>query len=480
MTETTVSKSDSVRPAVRPARRAASARGRFRLRRPSNTLVAGIVAFAIQWVHGTAPAFVWDAAQYWGGASALIAGEGALVPGGLTTRGVFTAFIYLPPAFVTGLVGPESEVWTVLTWNALLGAAVSVVLVPRMAGLFSAEQLLRPPASRIWVSAVGGGLLLSGFARFPLVDVWATSLALAGVYGLVVCRRWWWLSVAGISLTVAVNLRPSMIAPVVLAVAVLLLVRAVPIAIAVPAAVFAIAPQVIFNVRNWGLWSPVPHDTIPLSAVQAGPAPYTLRYDTVAFADQAPQQWYCDPHYAKLLADDTRPGTQLEVVLSAFQHLPDSLWFLVRKAAINFQWSFETPYGNPPSQVPDPMAVLVVAVAVSGVLVLILGAFRFGSNRRTRVVIIAMLAFWFGGLATVVFSTPETRFALPMVMVGLIGLVSAVPERLAFRAPTRGELVTVGCGLLFAVALFLAGTEALGHERPPGPLTDAAACASRR
>ena len=273
MTETTVSKSDTVHPAVRPARRAAPDRGRFRLRRPSNTLLAGIVAFAIQWVHGTAPAFVWDAAQYWGGASALIAGEGALVPGGLTTRGVFTAFIYLPPAFVTGLIGPESEVWTVLTWNALLGAAVSAVLVPRMAGLFSAEQMLRPPASRIWVSAAGGGLLLSGFARFPLVDVWATSLALAGVYGLVVCRRWWWLSVAGISLTVAVNLRPSMIAPVVLAVAVLLLVRAVPIAIAVPAAVFAIAPQVIFNVRNWGLWSPVPHDTIPLSAVQAGPAP---------------------------------------------------------------------------------------------------------------------------------------------------------------------------------------------------------------
>lgn len=461
---------------ARMAHRAGAARSAGR--HFPHAALAGIVAFALQWIHGTAPAFLWDAAQYWGGAAALIAGEGPLLPGGLTTRGVLTAFVYLPPAFVSGLIGPESEVWTVLAWNALLAASVCALLIPRMVGLFSADPLARPPATRIWFSAIVGGLLLSGFARFPLVDVWATSLALAGIYGFAVSRRWWWLSAAGISLTVAVNLRPSMIAPVVLAVVVLLFVRALPVVIGLPAAALAILPQIIFNVRTWGLWSAVPHDTIPLSAVQAGPAPYTLRYDTVAFADQAPQQWYCDPQFAKLLSGDRRPDNQLEVISSATRHLPDSLWFLVRKAAINLQWSLETPYGNPPGRAPDVMAFVVIAVTVLGVAALIVRAVNASSGRLARFSALAMLAFWFGALATVVFSTPETRFALPMVMIGLIGVVSAIPARLMLRAPTRAELVTVGCALLVAVALFLAGSEALGHSLPPGPLVDAAACAN--
>lgn len=461
---------------VGSVRRRAPGLSRFAFRGIPHAFLAGLVAFGIQWVHGRAPAFLYDAAQYWGGAAAMIAGKSPLVPGGLTTRGVFTAFVYLPPAFVTGLSEPKAAVWTVLAWNALLGAVVSVVLIPRIAGLFSSHPLAPPRATQIWVSALLGGFLLSGFARFPLVDVWAAALALAGFYGLVVGRRWWWLSLAGASLTVASNLRPAMIAPVLLAVLVLLLVRARPIVIAAPAAALAASPQVLFNVLEWGLWSPVPHDTIPLSVVQAGPAPYTIRYDTVAFADQAPQQWYCDPHYAALLAHDTKPSNQLEVIASAFRHLPDSLWFLVRKAAAGLQWSLATPYGNPPVEATDPMGFVILIVSVFGLAALILRAVRVRSDRPALVTTLAMLGFWFGALATIVFSTPETRFALPLVLVGLIGTVSAAPQWLDLRAPSRSGLVTTGCALLVAVGLFLAGAEALGYHMPPGPLTDAAAC----
>ena len=461
------------------ARRRTPTSARFAFQIIPNAFLASLTAFCIQVVHGRAPAFIYDAAQYWNGAAAIIAGNSPLVPGGLTTRGVFTAFVYLPPAFVTGLIGPSAAVWTVLAWNALLGAVVSVVLVPRIAGLFSSHPRARPPASRIWISALVGGFVLSGFARFPLVDVWAAALALAGLYGLMVGRRWWWLSLAGASLTAAVNLRPAMIAPVLLAVAFLMLTRSKPIAIAAPAMALAAAPQVLFNVLKWGLWSPVPHDTVPLSIVQAEPAPYTLRYDTVAFSNQAPQQWYCDPHYAALLARDAKPGNQLEVVASAFRHLPDSLWFLVRKAAVNLQWSLATPYGNPPGEATDPMAYVILSVSVLGLAALILRAVRSRSDRTALVTTLAMLAFWFGALATIVFSTPETRFALPLVLVGLIGIVSAVPQQIVFRGPSRGALVTIGCALLIAVGLFLAGTEALGLHMPPGPLTDAAACSQQ-
>ncbi|MGL4340360.1 MAG: hypothetical protein ACRCSP_08070 [Rhodoglobus sp.] len=441
-----------------------------------HTLLAGVVAFFIAWTHGPAPSFVYDGAQYWGGAAALAAGEAPLIPGVLTMRGVFTTLVYLPPAVVTELIGPGAAIWTVLAWNAMLSAVVFSMLIPRIAGLVSPKLTSSPPPLRIWVSTVVGSAMLAGFARFPLVEVWAVSLALAGFYGLIVARRWYWLTLAGLSLTVAGNLRPSMIAPVLLAVAVLSIVRAKPIATAAPAAALAVAPQIIFNVLTWGLWSPVPPHTASLIAVQSAAAPHTLRYDTVPFAGQHPQQWYCDPQYAALLADDRQPRNQFEVIASAFQHLPDSLWFLLRKAAAGLHWSLATPYENPPDQSVNAMAILVITVSTFGVTALILQAIRTRSHRRSLVTTLAMLAFLIGALATLVLSTPETRFAVPIVLLGLVGVVSVAPELKQLRAPSRSELFAAGCALLIAIGLIMASTEALGHDMPPGPLADATAC----
>ena len=444
-----------------------------------HTLLAGIVAFGIPWLFGTAPAFLYDAAQYWGGAAAISAGEGPIEPGGLTTRGVFTAAVYLVPAFVSAALGPGSAVWTVLAWNSALGAVVAVLLVPRLATLFSSSPSSRPPALRIWSSAILVSFVLSGFAKFPLIDLWSTALALAGVYGIIVGRRWWVLLLSGLSLGIAVNLRPSLIAPVLLSMIVLLFIHPRAVGIGAAAAVLSVIPQLALNVRAWGLWSPVPRETIPLSAVQAAHATYAVRYDTVAFADQRPQQWYCDPAYASRLIDDPVPNNQLGVVASAFQHLPDSLWFLTRKAAANLHWSFATPYENSPGDGSAIMALLVVAVSSFGVVALVLAAIRSRSDRRRLMATLALLGFWFGALGTLVFSTPETRFALPLVMVGLIGVLATVPERFTWSRPSRGSLVALACGLVLMVGLSFAGAEAQTHALPPGPVVDAADCASR-
>lgn len=439
-----------------------------------HTLLASLVAFLIPFIHGPASDFLYDAAQYWGGAAAIVAGEAPLVPGSLTTRGVFTSFVYLPPAMASALIGPQSAVWTVLIWNAALGAALSAVLIPRLAGLFTGKPL--SPA-RVWVSAILVGFVLSGFTRYPLVDVWSISFALAGIYGILVGRRWWWLCLAGASLTISVNMRPSLIAPLLLCLVVILFVRAKPIAIAAPAAVLAALPQIVFNVRHWGLWSPVPHDTVPLTVVQAAPAPYTLRYDTVIGEDRLPQQWYCDPDYARLLAQDKTPHNQLDVVASAFQHLPDSVWFLARKAAANLHWSMATPYENAPGHTAGPVAVLVILVTALGAAALVLRAVRSRADRNDLISSLAMLAFLIGALGTLVFSTPETRFALPVLMIGTVGLVSTVPPLGGLARPSRGALIATGSALLLSIGLFAAGSEALGHDMPPGPLADPAECA---
>ncbi|MFB9645802.1 hypothetical protein [Microbacterium terregens] len=438
-----------------------------------------MAAFLIAGIHGTAPEFVYDAAQYWGGAVALVAGESPVLPGSLPTRGVLTTLVYLVPALVTAAIGPSSTVWTVLVWNAAVGAVVAAVLLPRLAGVFSSDPSAPPPALRVWVSALLGGFLISGFAPFPLVDISSVALALAGFYGLVAGRRWWAFCLAGLALTAAVNLRPGMIAPILLAIGVLLIAHPRAVALAVPGVLVGFLPQVMLNVRVWAQWSPVPPETIPLSSVQAGPAPYTLRYDTVAFADQRPQQWYCDPAYAAQLVSDPVSHNQFGVVASAFQHLPDSLWFMTRKAAANLHWSFATPYENSPGEGSLVMALLVIAVSAFGVVALVRAAIRARSDRRRLVTTLAMIGFWSGALGTLIFSTPETRFALPLVLVGLIGVVATVPATARFSAPSRGTVVAVACGLVLTVALFLAGVEALTHALPPGPVIDAADCATR-
>jgi len=457
-----------------------SASHRLRLSPASaHTVVALVVAFLIPLVHGTAQDFVYDAAQYWGGATALVSGHSPVAAGGLTTRGVYTAIVYSPPAIVASLIGPGAAAWAVLVWNAALGSAVSVILLPRIAGLFASDTLSLPPLVRMWTSALLGGVLLSGFARYPLVDMWAAALALAGFYGLAVGRRWWSLSLAGVLLSVAANLRPATIAPIALSVLILLIVRAKPISISLPGAALAISGQLVFNLAVWHLWSLVPRETGPLSAVQAGPATYTLRYDTVPFSGQDPRQWFCDPAYATMLVDDRIASNQLDVIMSAFRHLPDSLWFLFRKAAANLEWGGATPYGDSTNPASNPLAILVITVSAAGVVALVLHAVKNRSRKRSFVVTLAILGFWFGALGTLVFSTPETRFALPLVLVGLVGILAAIPARVRLALPQSRAVVALLCGIALTVTVLVAGAQAVGDRMPPGPLAGAADCAAQ-
>lgn len=452
-----------------------------RLRRRSRSLLhtgfALIAAFALALSRGVAPDFVYDAAQYWAGAVAIVSGASPVEPGALATRGVFTSGVYILPAFAAKVGGSSFAGWAVLSWNAALIAVLCAVLVPRIATLLASDDLTWPPASRVWISALLGSFVLAGFAPFPLVDVWSAALALAGVYGVIAGRRWWVLLLAGVSLSIAVNLRPATIAPVMLAVLVLATVRLVPVVIMGAGALVAAVPQVVLNVHVWGLWSPVPRETVALSAVQAANAPFALRYDTIAFADRPPQQWFCDPGYAQLLVDDPTPINQLGVLASAFRHLPESLWFLTQKASANLQWSDATPYENTPGAGIAPIGVVVVLVSAIGLVALISYTVR-NRHHRTRLTMgLGMLAFWAGALGTLVFSTPETRFAMPLVMVGMIGLVSLVPARWPpVRLSRDGAVATVSALLLIAI-LLIAGGIALMHSLPPGALVSAAGCA---
>ncbi|HOA86143.1 MAG TPA: hypothetical protein PKH61_01915 [Microbacteriaceae bacterium] len=440
---------------------------------PLQTLAAGIVVFALQWMHGPADAFVYDAAQYWEGALALLNGGDVTGAGVLEMRGALSPLVYLLPALVTTALGPWAAAWSVLAWNALLAVVLLVVLIPRIAEQITPGRR----TARVWVSALLGGIVLSGFARFPLLDVWSVTIALAGLYALLVGRRWFTLAAGGLALAVAVNLRPSYLVPVMIAAIVLLIARPRHVVWAAPGAAFGASAQALFNITVFGQLSFSPVATPLLLRVQAAQATYGVRYDTVVSGEQHPQQWYCDPAYAGLLLDDHVPTGPLDVVMSAVSHLPQSLWFLSEKASSSLFWTFGTPYEPAPGAGLGAMTIAVVAVAAFGVVALIWRLIINWSIRATRLHALALLGFWFGALGTLVFATPETRFALPLVLVGLIGLLVAPPAAAWGDGSRRSAIVALAAAVALSGCLLLIGESGLDHPVPPGPLADADSCA---
>lgn len=446
-------------------------------RRRMHLAFAALTAFVIPWIHGLATSFVYDAAQYWNGAATLVSGGDVITAGALATRGVYTPIVHLLPALAAAPFGPSAAPIVVLIWNSVLVSLAAVLLIPRFSGALAGGDVAAPSVPRIWVSAIIGSAVLSGFARFPLVDLASTLLALAALYGFFVATRWRAAILTGLCAAVSINLRPAIAPAIVLAAVVIVFVRVRPTLLAAVGALVALIPQLIFNVAAWGQWSVVPRETGPLSAVQARWAPFALRYDTVLSAERAPQQWYCDSSYARALSADASAQNQFDVIRSLVQHFPGSLWFLVRKVSINLHWSTGTPYEPTPGAGELVVALGVVALAAFGIAS-ILCLLPIRTTRDRRVHVLATVAFWVGAVATLAISTPETRFALPVVAVGVVGVVTLVPEGEASRNWRRRVIASLIVGAALAACVAISGAEGLTHALPPGGLRDAQECAA--
>lgn len=435
-----------------------------------------VIAFCV--VRGPSDSFLYDAAQYWNAPMALINGTNAADAGALSMRGALTPVVYLPPALVYSVLGQGSAGWVVLVWNSLLAVALCVFLLPRMAALVAPGGTL----GRIWLSAAVGGVVFSGFAQHPLLDTWAVFAALAGLYALLRGDRWWTAILAGVAFAISINLRPSYVVPLALAVAVLLVLDYRRVLFAAPGALLGLIPQFIVNLAQYGVVGVVPYGTSSLVSVQAAQATYAVRYDTILGVDRHPQQWYCDPSYAARVADDASPTDQLGVVDSILNNLPHSLWFLTEKTTASLQWSSATPYALAPGAATNAatslVALLAVGTASAGLVVLVLRAVLARRDRRRLLAILSVLGFWLGSLAALVLSTPETRFAIPLVVVGLVGLLAAVPDKVPNRESSMAVVIGVALSVLVTLALFAAGRVALDHPAPPGPLQNASVCAA--
>ncbi|MQA33318.1 hypothetical protein [Modestobacter roseus] len=399
-----------------------------------------------------APVFRYDATRYWGGAQALLDERSAVVEGLLDLRGVLTTLLYLPAAVVTRLAGDDLAGAAVLAENAVLIGLIGVVLLPALVSIW------RPAGPwTVVCCAFGTAVVTGGFAPFPLTDLWAAALLLTVVAALHRQGRGW-LVLAGVAAGAAVNIRPATLLPLAAVGVAVLLARRWAALWAALGATLALAPQVALNRSRGTSWLPVPPGTGGLTELQASFASYVVRYDTVvAGPDAEPRLFSCSPAMVDALAGEV-PRSPAGLASAFLHHLPQSVPFAAQKVGAALHWPLSTPYLTPAPGVDVVFAVLVTAVSVAGVAALL----RLSTRERGRTTLgrVAVLLVWLGSLATLVTSATETRFALPLVLIGVAGCATVVAGG---RPQGRSAWWWVAGTVVAVAAVYAVGVAGLQH-----------------
>lgn len=433
------------------------------LRRPRISASVAALAVFLGCVIQPTRRFVYDAATYWRGAMSLAHGHDPYLVGGLSLRGVLTSVLYLPAALSTRAFGDGAAGTSVLVENSLLVTILGVVLLPRVL--------------RAWVPVTRGMVLVSAgltwlvvgrFAPYPLTDLWAAVLLIATVAALQ-RRSPVGFAVAGLCVGAAFNIRPAYLLAVLLAVAVVLWRERLAGLWFAAGALFALVPQSIFNLTHAGGWEPWPPRMTAVMQIQATFASYVIRYDTVAFVRAPdPRQFFCSPSMAAAIGDHP-PASTGGLAVMFMQDLPTSLPFAVEKLAAVMHWPLAAPYFGPTGSWDTVFALLVTTVSLLGAVALVCVQAKTGFRHAPVAVVVAGAA-WIASAATVVTSTPETRFALPLVLFGVVGCAAATRVWLGLR---WGGVAVAAVALVFA-----AGVLGLSHSAQPGNVTPGA-CATR-
>ncbi|MET7418538.1 hypothetical protein [Dactylosporangium sp. NPDC005555] len=408
--------------------------------------VAMVVATVAQ---GPAGGFVYDAARYFNGSLALFTDADPVREGDLDFRGVLTSVVHAPAALAEHLL-PGAGRYAVLAVNALLVAVVGAFLLPGIAG---------DRAAAVWVCAPLTWLVAARFAPYPLMDLPAVAAFLTAVWLALREPVRWSLPLAGLAAGVTLNLRPAYLLPLAALGGIVAVTRRWPAAWFAAGVLAGSLPQVVFNLARGAAPGLTPPGTAGLAGFQAGYASYVVRYDTIEPAAGAPQQFYCDPSLAGAVAGHPVRSTG-GLIEALATNLPGSALFLVQKVAAALAWSRSTPYSTTATAEHYELAVPVVLIAVVGVA----AACRTPGARCLAVLAAAVC----GSLMT---SATETRFALPLVLLGVAGCALLV------AAPRPKPLRFAAVVLFASAALFAAAALGVAHPLPPGPAT-AAACAA--
>ncbi|MCW2539772.1 MAG: hypothetical protein JWN95_1497 [Frankiales bacterium] len=417
--------------------------------------------------------FFYDAGAYFGGAQALVHGGNVFDSGGLFLRGALTPIVYFPAALASALFGSGTAGFFVLLQNSIGVALFGVVLIPRLVEVWSPVSNL----ARL-VSAVLSLLLIGPYSPFALMDLWTLLLALTIVLNLA-ARRPAALFLMGLLSIALVNIRPAYVVFAVL-VTLWVLVRArLAAGWFVAGGVLAGLPQLLVNWGHGNGFSLVPPQAAEVTRLQQMFSLYVVRYDTIIdTSGKSPQQFYCDPAMAAKMRGYANPEGLLGVSKDFVITLPRSLRLVADKLAASVHWASSGPYLTPHPVADAAMATLATLTAVTGIALL---SARFVRVKKPSAMQLGCLALLVSTVLSIAGSTPETRFALPLVALGIVGLlasplfISRGLRELGAAVWPFGFLKTSLTMAIFVLVL-LAGAVSLNHTAPRGG-ANAAICA---
>ena len=230
-----------------------------------------------------------------------------------------------------------------------------------------------------------------------------------------------------------------------------------------------LAVQAGYGWMRAGVVSLWPPDTERVAAIQLYYAAYGVRYDTVPFTVEDPRLWHCSPGMAEAVTGQPPPTSARELLGVMVDNLPGSALFAVDKITASLHWSTATPYALPGGQALRPLGLLVLVVSCVGCVSLVA---LLRDRRADRTAPLALLALVVGVTLTLVGAAPEARFALPIVVAGIAGVVAAVSR---WWRPgvswSRPLIFGVVCAVVLTALVAGLGWRALQYDVPRGELT---------
>jgi hypothetical protein len=326
----------------------------------------------------------------------------------------------------------------------------------------------RPTIPMLGAAGILFWLVASGFAPFPLVDVYPV-IGVVSLLLMLPARRLWLLLAAGVVGGIIVNLRPAYLAMVAL-IALATLVWRRWAGLLFPAGiVVALLPQLAVNLSEAGRWDLMPGGSAGLIALQAGYASFIVRYDTM-FGEANARQFYCSPEMARLIGDDL-PTTAGGLLWTFMQHAPASIQFAAEKIAAATVWQVSIPYAAPLRFIDVMFGVGIAIMTVAGMTALMYFATRRTGTPPRRdwfgAAIISAIAI--GSIVTLVGSAAESRFALPLAVLGVIG--SALVFQRWSRAQWREARWWAAVSVALALLLLLLAYTGTDNPAPRGEAT---------
>lgn len=404
---------------------------------------------------------MWDAAEYLRGSMALVSGRDTYVEGGLSFRGVWTPIIYSPAAAVNQIFGHGGYggglYVVVLLQGSLLVAAISVFLLPAVLRLWFPQNSVSQ-----FVCVTLGYVVLRNFAPYSVMDAWAIALTLLAVC-LLARQGMTTLLFAGFALGVCANLRPAYILTAVAITVVTVAYLRFRGLMILGGLVLAQIPQVVMNWFVNEEVTPFPVELTSLSKQTSAFASYVIRYDTIAYRPWAQGgQFFCDPAMVRV-ALNKLPSNYAELITLFGTNPLLTARFLFQRLGAVLLWPVTVPYFEWIPILNLLFGVVIVLIAILGISGLVLARTESPTLSLPRMATLVVIV---GVLVNLVLVHAESRYAIPLVLLGVVGMAGLVGQGVSHgihRTNIRGGVPAVIAVLTFAVLLSVSGYEGLQH-----------------